>query len=82
MLRLFVLVGMMVLFQDTMMQLIVGTLLAAAFLLFQVQASPYVNLSDDLLASALSFCVVAVFLCSYAFKDAASTGRPAIQAQQ
>mmetsp|Transcript_12124 Transcript_12124/g.31431 ORF Transcript_12124/g.31431 Transcript_12124/m.31431 type:complete len:638 (-) Transcript_12124:108-2021(-) len=79
MLRLFVLVGMMVLFQDTMMQLIVGTLLAVAFLLFQVQASPYVNLSDDLLASALSFCVVAVFLCSYAFKDAALTGLQAIQ---
>jgi len=79
MLRLFVLVGMMVLFQDTMMQLIVGTLLAVAFLLFQVQASPYINLSDDLLASALSFCVVAVFLCSYAFKDAALTGLEAIQ---
>ena len=79
MLRLFVLVGMMVLLQDTMMQLVVGTLLAAAFLLFQVQASPYVNLSDDLLAAALSFCVVAVFLCSYAFKDAALTGLEAIQ---
>ena len=79
MLRLFVLVGMMVLFQDTMMQLIVGTLLAVAFLLFQVQASPYINMSDDLLASALSFCVVAVFLCSYAFKDAALTGLQAIQ---
>ena len=36
MLRRFVLVGLMVLFQDTMMQLIIGTLLAGAFLLFQV----------------------------------------------
>ena len=53
MLRRFVLVGLMVLYQDTMMQLVVGTLLAAAFLLFQVQASPYINMSDDLLASSL-----------------------------
>eukprot|EP00966_Prymnesium_polylepis_P138517 3200459-Prymnesium_polylepis.1 len=53
MLRRFVLVGVMVLYQNTMMQLVVGTLLAAAFLLFQVQASPYVNMSDDLLASSL-----------------------------
>ena len=41
MLRRFVLVGLMVLAQDTMMQLIVGTLLSAAFLLFQVHGSPY-----------------------------------------
>ena len=79
MLRRFLLVGLMVLFQDTMMQLVVGTFLAAAFLLFQVQASPFVNMSDDLLASSLSFCVVVCFLCCYAFKDAALTGLEAIQ---
>jgi hypothetical protein len=79
MLRLFVLVGVMVLFQGTMMQLITGTLLAVAFLLFQVQASPYANMSDDLLASSLSFCVAAIFLCSYAFKEASLTGLGAIQ---
>ena len=79
MLRRFVLVGLMVLFQDTMMQLVVGTLLAAAFLLFQVQASPYVNMMDDLLASSLSFCMVVCFLCCYAFKDAALTGLEAIR---
>ena len=55
MLRRFVLVGLMVLMQDTMMQLVTGTLLSAAFLLFQVQASPYVRMADDLLASAASF---------------------------
>ena len=70
MLRRFVLVGLMVLVQDTMMQLIFGTLLTAAFLLFQVQASPYSQMSDDLLASAVSFCLVAVFLTSCAFKYA------------
>jgi hypothetical protein len=79
MLRRFVLVGLMVLYQDTMMQLVLGTLLAAAFSLFQVQASPYINMSDDLLASSLSFCMVVAFLCSYAFKDAALTGLEAIQ---
>ena len=62
MLRRFVLVGLMVLYQDTMMQLVVGTLLAAAFLLFQVQASPYRNRSDDILASSVSFCLVVVWL--------------------
>eukprot|EP00966_Prymnesium_polylepis_P318861 7364348-Prymnesium_polylepis.1 len=61
------------------MQLITGTLLAVAFLLFQVQASPYANMSDDLLASSLSFCVAAIFLCSYAFKEASLTGLGAIQ---
>eukprot|EP00966_Prymnesium_polylepis_P144681 3341051-Prymnesium_polylepis.2 len=79
MLRRFVLVGLMVLYQDTMMQLVLGTLLAAAFSLFQVQASPYINMSDDLLASSLSFCMVVAFLCSYAFKVAALTGLEAIQ---
>ena len=37
--------------------------------LSQVQASPYKEMSDDFLASASSFGLVAVFLCSYAFKD-------------
>jgi hypothetical protein len=79
MLRRLVLVGVMVLYQDTMMQLVIGTLLAGAFLLFQVQASPYINMSDDLLASSLSFCMVVCFLCCYAFKDAELTGLAAIQ---
>ena len=51
-----------------MLQLIVGTLLSAVFLLFQVQASPYVAMADDFLASAASFGLVAIFLCSIAFK--------------
>ena len=70
MLRRFVLVGLMVLVQDTMMQLILGTLLATAFLLFQVQASPYKQMSDDLLASAVSFGLVVIFLISSVFKYA------------
>ena len=70
MLRRFVLVGLMVLAQQLgIMQLILGTLLSAAFLMFQVQASPYAAMADDFLATAASFGVVVVFLCSYAFKN-------------
>jgi len=36
-------------------------------------------MSDDLLASSLSFCMVVCFLCSMRFKDAALTGLEAIQ---
>jgi len=68
MLRRFVLVGLMVLVQGSL-QLLVGTLLSAAFLLFQVQASPYKEMSDDFLASSSSFCLVAAFLASSAFKQ-------------
>ena len=77
--RRFVLVGIMVRAQGSMRQLIVGTVIANIFLLFQVQASPYQSMLDDFLASAASFCLVIVFLCSYAFKDAALTGLDDIQ---
>ena len=63
MLRRFVLVGLMVLAQGSMVQLIMGTLLSAVFLLFQVQAAPYKDLSDDYLASASSFSLVILFIC-------------------
>jgi hypothetical protein len=79
MLRRFILVGVMVLVQGTMMQLVMGTLLSAAFLLFQVQAQPYVQMSDDLLAAFSSFLLTAFFLCSYAFRDAAIFGLADIQ---
>ena len=68
MLRRFVLVGCMVLAQGSMLQLVMGTLLSAIFLLVQVQASPYSEIADDYLASASSFGLVAFFLCSIAFK--------------
>ena len=77
--RRFVLVGLMVLVQDSMMQLVIGTLLAAAFLLFQVQASPYINMTDDLFASAVSFCLVVVFLVSASFKYSSLIDLPDIQ---
>jgi len=79
MLRRFVLVGLMVLMQDTMMQLLIGMLLAAAFLLFQVQAAPYMSMTDNLLAAASSFCLVVVFLSSIAFKYTVLVDVPDIQ---
>jgi hypothetical protein len=42
----FVLVGVMVLAQGSMMQLIMGVLFAASFLLLQVLATPYLSLSE------------------------------------
>ena len=59
MLRRLVLVGLLVLVRG-MIQLILGTLFAAIFLLFQVQASPYADMGDDFLASACSFGLVAL----------------------
>ena len=77
--RRFVLVGLMVLAQGSMMQLILGNLISAIFLLFQVQAAPYIGMADDFLASGCSFCLVVIFLCSFAFKDAAVFGLSDIQ---
>ncbi len=68
MLRRLVLVGLMVLAQGSIMQLVFGTLLSVVFLLFQVQAAPYAAMDDDFLASALNFGLVAIFLSSIAFK--------------
>ena len=81
MLRRFVLVGLMVLAQGSMLQLIMGTLLSAVFLLFQVQAAPYESMSDDFLSSGANFALVAIFLCSYAFKEAALTGLADVQSK-
>ena len=68
MLRRLVLVGLMVLYPRKILQLVLGTLLSAAFLLFQVQASPYAEKTDDPLASVCSFLLVIIFLCSTVFK--------------
>lgn len=79
MLRRLLLVGLMILAGDNMMQLITGLVLSVAFLLVQVQAKPYIHLSDDYLASFASFCLVVIFVCSFAFKYAALLGLQSIQ---
>jgi len=80
MLRRVLLVGLLVLVQG-MMQVIVGTLLAAFFLFVQVQAAPYKDTADDFLASASSFSLIVIFLCCYAFKDFELVGLPDIDAK-
>jgi len=66
--RRFLLVGIMVLFQGPMMQLVIGTLLSATFMLFQVQARPYRQMSDDFLASTCSFGLVCIFVSCTIYK--------------
>ena len=55
MLRRFVLVGLMVLAQGSVWQILAGALLSVVFLLFQQQAAPYRKHSDDFFASCASF---------------------------
>ena len=73
MLRRFVLVGLMILAQGSIMQIIVGILIAAIFFLLQLQSNPYVDTSDDFLAAATSFSLVIVFVCATCFKYLALT---------
>lgn len=47
--------------------------------LLQVQASPYKELADDMLAASASFCLVAVFLCATGFKYAELAGLDDLQ---
>jgi len=66
MLRRFVLVGLMqvVVEQGSSLQVLLGMMAAIIFLLFQVQANPYLHEADDYLGSACSFCLTAIFVCS------------------
>ena len=67
--RRFVLVGYFVVIKrGTIMQLFLGTIFSAAFLMVQLQARPYINRSDDLLALASSFCLLMLFVCCTFYK--------------
>ena len=77
--RRLMLVGFLVLMSGSMLQIILGTLFSAGFLLYQVQASPYTSAADDQLAASASFSLIVLFLCDYAFKDAALLDLPDIQ---
>ena len=80
-LRRLILVGLMVLAQGSILQLVLGALLAAVFLLFQIQANPYQAMDDNFLASSASFALVAFFLCCSAFKSAMLTSLEDIQSK-
>ena len=70
---------MVVIESGTALQVLIGTVLSGAFLLFQVQAAPFRSLSDDFLASTTSFSLQTMFLCCIAFKYAALTDEPDIR---
>ena len=74
MLRKFLLVGLFVTVQPgSIMQIAVGTIVAATYLMVQLQANPYRNRSDNYLAVAASFSLLMVFFCSIIFKYDALT---------
>ena len=82
MLRRFLLVGLMVvIYEGSMLQMYIGTLVAAILLFFQVQAGPYKQLADDYLAAASSFALLMLFTCSIIFKYDALTASEDLQAK-
>ena len=67
--RRFVLVGLFVVVKPgTIIQIFVGTMFSAAFLMVQLQARPYRRASDNYLALASSFCVLILFTVSILYK--------------
>jgi len=80
MLRKFLLVGLFVnLMPGSIMQIAIGTMFTAAFLMVQLQAQPYKTDSDDYLAAASSFSLLMVFFCSVIFKYASLTASEDLQ---
>mmetsp|Transcript_47421 Transcript_47421/g.83774 ORF Transcript_47421/g.83774 Transcript_47421/m.83774 type:complete len:521 (+) Transcript_47421:131-1693(+) len=79
MMRRFTLMGLLVLYQDTMMQLAVAAFLCAVFLLLQLIASPYQIAVDSFLASLASFSLLVVFQTCALFKYTSLTNVPDIR---
>ena len=67
--RRFVLVGLFVVVKPgTIIQIFVGTMFCAAFLMVQLQARPYTRAGDNYLALASSFCILILFTVSILYK--------------
>jgi len=82
MMRRLVLVGLMVLAEGKMVELLVATLLSVLFLLMQMRVQPYTSRSDNDLAAVASFALVVIFLCGSAFQvQMWLTGLSDVQAQ-
>ena len=60
-------------------QTTVGTIVCAVYLMLQVYAKPYKNATDDLLATAASFSLLMIFICSILYKVAGLTSSDDIQ---
>ena len=82
MLRKFLLVGVFVVVKPgSVLQIAVGTTVCAAYLMVQLQATPYKKKSDDYLAVASSFSLLMVFFCSVLYKYDALTVSDALRAK-
>ena len=72
-----VLIGLMVTIQQgTLLQIVLGALFTAVFLVVQMQAKPYVKETDDFLALSGSFSLLVIFLCFTVFKMGMLTELP------
>jgi hypothetical protein len=82
MVRRFLLVGLFVVIEPgKMIQLALGTIVSAVYLLVQLQAHPYKDPANDALASASSFSLLMVFICSIFYKYAALTDNEDLRAK-
>ena len=79
--RKFLLVGLFVWqpTQGSITQISVGTIVSAVYLMIQLQARPYKHATDDYLASASSFGLLMIFICSIIFKYTSLTDTEDIQ---
>ena len=67
--RRLVLVGIFVLIQrGSIVQIVLGTIFSAVYLLLQMQAAPFHDTGDDYLANGASFSLVVFFICCLVFK--------------
>ena len=78
--RKFLLVGLFVTVEPgSIMQITLGTIVTAVFLMIQLQAKPYAHATDDYLATASSFGLLMLFVCSIIFKYTSLTDTEDIQ---
>ena len=79
--RKFLLVGLFVWQpkQGSITQIVVGTIVTAVYLMIQLQARPYKHPTDDYLATASSFGLLMLFVCSIVFKYTTLTDTEDIQ---
>jgi len=69
MLRKFLLVGVMVLVEPgAILQISIGTITCAAYLIVQLKAAPYRNREDGFLADASSFSLLILYFCCTVYK--------------
>ena len=69
MLRRFVLVGLFVTIEPgSILQIFLGALVCAVFLLVQLQSRPYCSMSNNYLALTSSFSLLVLFMCSILYK--------------